>query len=215
VEVIPSFKCDDVIFSDTYAKFAADLMADVSRELLAITTKLDQALEFSRPGDRDYLRAQALLVDKPLLVSGARYCQWISEHLRYEVTQWRLADLRIGGGYAFDDPDKAALYRLEQQEVERVAPMPDAPSFPGALQEIQRTRLLASSERAGKCAEIEAGRDGSADQAVIDLSDDAFAHRLALIRETINTAANAMSRNKTKKTDLLRGHVTAMAVWLG
>ena len=53
MEVIPSFKCDDVIFSDTYAKFAADLMADVSRELLAITTKLDRDLEFSRPGDRE------------------------------------------------------------------------------------------------------------------------------------------------------------------
>ena len=93
--------------------------------------------------------------------------------------------------------------------------MPDAPAFPGALQEIHRTRLLTSSERAKKSAEIEAGRDGRADQAVIDLSDDVFAHRLALIRETINTAANAMSRNKTKKTDLLRGHVTAVAAWLG
>ena len=70
MEVIPSFKCDDVIFSDTYAKFAADLMADVSRELLAITTKLDRHLEFNRRGDREYLRAQALSVDKPLLVSA-------------------------------------------------------------------------------------------------------------------------------------------------
>ena len=215
VEVIPSFKCDDVIFSDTYAKFAADLMADVSRELLAITAKLDQDLELSRPGDREHLRALALSVDKPLLVAAASYCQWISEHLRYEVAQWRLTDLRIGEGYAFDDPDRAALYRLEQQEVKRLAPMPDAPASPGALQEIHRTRLLTSSERAKKCAEIEAGRDGSADQAVMDLSDDVFAHRLALIRETINTAANAMSRNKTKKTDLLRGHVTAVAAWLG
>ena len=49
MEVIPSFKCDDVIFSDTYAKFAADLMADVSRELLAITAKLDRELEFASP----------------------------------------------------------------------------------------------------------------------------------------------------------------------
>ena len=216
MEVIPSFKCDDVIFSDTYAKFAADLMADVSRELLAITTKLDKALEFSRPGDRDYLRAQALLVDKPLLVSGARYCQWISEHVRYEVTQWRLTDLRIGEGYAaLDDPDKAALYRLEQHEVKRLAPVPDAPAFPGALQEIHRTRLLTSSERAKRRAEIETGRHGRCDQALVDLSDDVFARRLALIRDTINTAANAMSRNKTKKTDVLRGHVTAVAAWLG
>ena len=214
-EVIPSFKCDDVIFSDTYAKFAADLMADVSRELLAITTKLGWDLEFNRPGDREYLRAQALSVDKPLLVSAASYCQWISEHLRYEVTQWRLADLRIGEGYAFDDPDKAALYRLEQEEVKRLAPGPDAPAFPGALQEIHRTRLLTSSERSKKSAEIEAGRHGRADQAVTDLSDDVLARRLASIRETINTAANAMSRNKTKKTDLLRGHVTAVAAWLG
>jgi len=215
MEVIPSFKCDDVIFSDTYAKFAADLIADVSRELLAITRRLDWDVKFSRPGDQKYLRAKTLSVDKPLLISAACYCQWISEHLRYEVTQWRLADLRIGEGYAFDDPDKAALYRLEQQEVKRLAPMPDAPAFPGALQQIHRTHLLTISEHAEKNAEIEAVGDGGAYQAVIDLSDDAYARRLALIRETVNTAANAMSRNKTKKTDLLRGHVTAMAMWLG
>ena len=213
--MIPSFKCDDVIFSDTYAKFAADLMADVSRELLAITTKLDWDLEFNRPGDREYLRAQALSVDKPLLVSAASYCQWISEHLRYEVTQWRQADLRIGEGYAADDPDKAALYRLEQEEVKCLEPMPDAPAFPAALQEIHRTRLLTSSERAKKYAEIEAGRHGRADQALIDLSDDAYAHRLALIRETLDAAANAMSRNKTKKTDVLHRHVSAVAAWVG
>ncbi|WP_293002556.1 hypothetical protein [Mycobacterium sp.] len=213
--MIPSFRCDDIVFSDTYAKFAADLMADVSRELLTITTRLDWDVKFSRPGDRKYERAQALSVDKPLLVSAARYCQWISEHVRYEVTQWRLVDLRIGEGYSFADPDKAALYRLEQQEVNCLAPVPDAPAFPGALQEIHRARLLTGSERAKKCAEIEAGRHGCADQTVIDLRDDAYAHRLAMIRETINTAVNAMSRNKTKKTDLLRGHVTAVAAWLG
>lgn len=213
--MIPSYKCDDVIFSDTYAKFTADLMADVSRELLAITTKLDQDLRVSRPGSREYLRAQTLSVDKPVLVSAACYCQWISEQLRYEVTQWRLTDLRIEEGYAFGDPDKAALCRLERQEVERLAPAPDAPAFPGALQEIHRTHVLTISEGAKRVTEIGAGRHGCADQAAIDLSDDAYAHRLALIRETINTAANAISRNKTKKTDLLRGHVTAVAAWLG
>ncbi|OBK41147.1 hypothetical protein A5658_02570 [Mycobacterium sp. 1245111.1] len=213
--MIPSYKCDDVIFSDTYAKFTADLMADVSRALLAITTKLDQDLKFNRPGSREYLRAQTLSVDKPVLVSAACYCQWISEHLRYEVTQWRVTDLLIEEGYAFGDQDKAALCRLERQDTERLAPEPDAPVFPGALQEVHRTHLLTSSERAKRQAEIAAGRHGCVDHAVIDLSDDGYAHRLALIRETINTAANAMSRNKTKKTDVLRGHVTAVAIWLG
>jgi hypothetical protein len=214
--VIPSFQLDDIVFSDTYARFAADLLADVRRSLLTITTRLDWSLRDNGPGSPSYRRAEVLSVDKPALVAAAAYAQWIGDHVAYEVAQWRDHDMRRAELAVCDEPDKVALYRHERDDLELVSPSFEPPMFPDALQAIHRTRELEMSV-AAKLERIEAdrlaGRSDLVEQGLADMGDHGHARRLNGINETLNEALAAMGRNETKKSACLRAHAEALTAW--
>jgi hypothetical protein len=115
--MIPTFQMGDVVFSATFTRFAADSMSDVSGELARIVEMLACAYQ-----DAWYQRAQDPSVDKPAMVAAARYSQWISDKLLWEIAYWQQRDLQIAEAMVADHwPEEADWYRVQQQAIEQPA----------------------------------------------------------------------------------------------
>jgi hypothetical protein len=232
--MIPSFVLGDIVFSDTYARLAAELLGDVSDALVRVTSRWDVVLELKshRPEDLDYVLVQRLSVDAAAMVAAANYCHWIRDHVLYEVAEFRNADACNGQRFAavVGDVDHATLYQVEQQEVVRAAgetPLLDPPTFPPALQQIHRARRLAVSV-AQKFDEIDedlrvildidedlrTARRRLFEQGSVEIDEHWYAERFEEIRETLAEATGAVMRSRTPKTDVLVQHLNALCTWV-
>ncbi|SIN56540.1 MULTISPECIES: hypothetical protein [Mycobacteriaceae] len=220
--MIPTVRVGDtLVFSDTYARFAAGLMSDAGHELVKITRELDRDLMSAGRAANDPQRflVQDLQVDAPALIVAANYCHWVSDHILDEIARIRVADLTMGEQWTafLGDADHAALFRSERHEaLPDTTPPHEPPPFPAALKTLYRARRHWFSV-ADELKEIdeERGEDRHRRlQRVLAVTTETrYARRIESIRETLAEARSAIVRNRTGKTDVLVQHVDALSTW--
>jgi len=220
--VIPTVRVGDtLVFSDTYATFAAGLMSDVGQVLVKITRELDSDLMSAGRAANDPQRVlvQNLRVDAPALIVAANYCHWVSDHILDEIARIRVADLTMGEQWTafLGDADHAALFRSERHEaLPDTTPPHEPPPFPAALTTLYRARRHWFSV-ADELTEIDedrgADRHRRLQRGLVATTETRYARRIESIRETLAEARSAIVRNRTGKTDVLVQHVDALSSW--
>lgn len=220
--MIPTLRVGDIlVFSDTYARFAAGLMSDVGQVLVKITGELDRDLMSAgrAANDPQRLLVQNLRVDAPALIIAANYCHWVSDHIVDEIGRIRVADLTMGEQWTafLGDADDAALFRSERHEaLPDSTPPHEPPPFPAAL------RSLCCARRhwfngGDEFVEIDegrgAGRQRRLQRVLVATTETRYARRIESIQETLAEARSAIVRNRTGKTDVLVQHVDALSKW--
>lgn len=151
------------------------------------------------------------------MVVAARYSQWISDRLRWEIPYWRRQDLQTAEKMSAYWPDEAAWYRVQQQAIEEpTVELTDEPPFPAALREIHHLRRLDNpAEKWAEQAEhVRAHRLNEANAVLAQLTEDITAHRFDTICETLEEVTGAIARSQTSHTDNLLEPVRALITWL-
>lgn len=202
--MIPTVRVGDtLVFSDTYARFAAGLMSDAGHELVKITRELDRDLMSAGRAANDPQRVlvQDLLVDAPALIVAANYCHWVSDHILDEIPRIRVADLTMGEQWTafLGHADYAALFRSERHEaLPDTTPPHEPPPFPAALKTLYRARQHWFSV-ADELKEIDedqgAGRHRRLQRVLVATTETRYARRIESIRETLAEARSAIVRN--------------------
>ncbi|OKH70268.1 hypothetical protein EB74_28105 [Mycobacterium sp. SWH-M5] len=212
---------DTLVFSDTYARFAAGLMSDVAQGLVKITRELDRDVMSAgfAANDPQRVLVQDLRVDAPALIVAANYCHWVSDHILDEIARIRVADLTVGEQWTafLGDADHAALFRSERHEaLPDTTPPHEPPPFPAALKSLYCARRHWFSG-ADELKEIDedrgAGRHRRLQRVLVATTETRYAQRIESIRETLAEAKSAIFRNRTDKTNVLVQHVDALSMW--
>ncbi|MEN4478225.1 hypothetical protein [Mycolicibacterium cosmeticum] len=212
---------DTLVFSDTYARFAAGLMSDVGQVLVKITRELDSDLMCAGRAANDPQRVlvQNLGVDAPALIVAANYCHWVSDHILDEIARIRVADLTMGEQWTafLGDADHAALFRSERREaLPDTTPPHEPPPFPAALKTLYRARrhwfnVADVPEEIDEDRGLD--RHRRLQRVLAATTETRYARRIESIRETLAEARSAIVRNRTGKTDVLVQHVDTLSTW--
>ncbi|OHV03523.1 hypothetical protein [Mycobacterium talmoniae] len=184
---------DEITFSPTHTRFAADLMADCAGELLRITGVLDEHLEWEKVQRARY--EQGLVATEPVygytgimvaakvtVVYAAAYCQWVSDHLVHAGRTAAEIDLVSARRFAPPDDDYLLLRQHEMACDVVPVPSPDPPGFPPAL---EGTEFLDASVRA----------------------------KLERVRTLLDEADVAITRSSIRVMQTLHQHTSALAAW--
>ena len=203
--MIPRILVGDLRYSDTAARYAADLIDDVARTLVQIGGWLgDRAAERRHPAvlhDDAAALADVLVVDMPALLAGADYCLWLRDHVLYEIAALCAADARGAEHCCFDDPDRAVLRRMEQE------PLPAKPPCDPPARLVPLEHIV---DRCRRCITD----DGPTPTALVDVITSGYARRLEWIRENLTEARTVLSRNTSQKTPVLVSHLNALSYWI-
>lgn len=219
--MIPTLRVGDtVVFSDTYARFAAGLMSDVGQVLVKITGELDRDLVSAgrAANEPQRLLVQNLRVDAPALIVAANYCHWVSDHLLAEIARIRVADLTMGEQWSafLGDADHAALFRSERHEsLPDTTPPHEPPPFPAALKSLYcaRRHWFSGADELKEIDEDRGAGHRRLQRVLVATTETRYARRIESIRETLVEARSAITRNRTGKTDVLVQHVDALSTW--
>ncbi len=203
--IIPRIKVGELVFSDTAARYAADLLGDVAGTLVEIGGRLgDRAAERNLGDSASHALADLLVVDMPALLAGADYALWMRDHVLHELAVLCNADLHWAELYG--DADRAELCRM-QQEPRPPTPPRDPPASLVPLQQIvERCRCIPDEAHAPLAM--------GAGEPLVDVIAAGYAVRLEWIRENLAEARTALGRNTTGKTAALVAHVEALTRWL-
>lgn len=159
---------DGAVFSAVHARFAADLLSQCRTGLLGVSKWLDGHMDderrlsravqhddhelrdvrlgeiFAEGGEHSY--AIMAYGDKPALIAGAAYAQWISDHLAAEVARRHAQSVAIAMTFAADADHLAVLQHEMAGAEDAPTPAAEPPPFPATLEEVgrvenQRARL--------------------------------------------------------------------------
>jgi len=198
--VIPRIVVGDLVYSDTAARYAADLIGDVARTLVQISGWLGDRARDDYDAECSAL-ADELVVDMPALLAGADYCLWLRDHVRHEIAALCAADLRGAELMSADDPDSASLCRMAQE------PVPDAPPCDPPARLVPLEQIV---DRCRRCIP----HDGPTPRSHVDVIVSGYARRLEWMRENLAEARTVLARNATQRTAALVSHLDALSCWL-
>ncbi len=201
--IIPRLMIGELVYSDTAARYAADLLRDVAGTLVEISGRLGDRAAYA---DRDVecrALADLLVVDMPALLAAADYCLWLRDHVLHEMAALCGVDLRVAEMYG--DADQVVLYRMQQE------PLPADPSRDPPASLVPLKQII---ERCRRDIPDEADRCLGVGESMVEVVVSEYALRLEWMRESLAEARTALGRNRSGRSAALVSHVDGLSRWL-